>query len=345
MKTDFNVNDYWLERGRTYMQETRTPESFHRLQERFLLDVLLQGNVPMHRVLEIGCGFGRITKLLAQTWPDAEITALDLSPEQLANAQRYCDGNPRIHFQQYDFYSGAPLPGGGYDSVVAIEVFLHHPPEFVAALFKRLAGAAQQIVSIDWSEDWSSPLPEHVWLHDYPKLFAEAGLQAATFALPAKVDGKQQKLFVAARNPSPELLTVEKHFREQLRDGPPPRAAKADDWTRKLQLATAELLGIVPPGTNLILVDDAQWGNVRALGSFGVFPFLERDGTWWGPPADDEIAWQELERLRQEGASHIVFAWPSFWWFEHYAGFTKVLRETYPTVLENERLVILQLES
>src|SRR6186713_1303090 len=136
MSTTFNVNEYWLERGKTYMQETRTPAEFHRLQERFLVDILNGGGVRMEKVLEIGCGFGRITRLLAERWPDANITALDLSPEQLANARRHCGIDPRINFEQFDFYSGAPFPGNNHDTVVAIEVFLHHPPELVGQLFK-----------------------------------------------------------------------------------------------------------------------------------------------------------------------------------------------------------------
>src|SRR6185503_2880674 len=101
MKTEFNANEYGLERGRNYINEKRTPPEFHRLQERFLFDVLRRSGVPMRRVLEIGCGFGRITKLLAQAWTDADVTALDLSPEQLANARRYCGENPRVHLVQY----------------------------------------------------------------------------------------------------------------------------------------------------------------------------------------------------------------------------------------------------
>ena len=77
MTTDFDVNKYWLERGRTYLGEHRTPPEFHRLQEHLLLDVLKRGNIPMKRVLELGCGFGRITRLLAREWPEAAITALD----------------------------------------------------------------------------------------------------------------------------------------------------------------------------------------------------------------------------------------------------------------------------
>ena len=339
----FNVNEYWLERGRNYVQEKRTPPEFHRLQERFLLEVLRTTGVPMRRVLEVGCGFGRITKLLAESWPQADITALDLSPEQLANARRYCRDRAGVLFQQYDFYSNQPLPGGDYDAALAIEVFLHHPPEFVVQLFNRLAKAARHIVNIDWSEDWPEQLPEHVWVHNYPKLFAEAGLKCAVFVLPEKVDAKQQKLFIAARELPEEITQVARESYEKTLSSS--AGQQGDDWTQRLRLATAELLNLIPAGTHFILVDEGQWGALRDFARHRVIPFLEKGGRYWGLPPDDGVAINEVNRLRQLGASYIAFAWPSFWWFEHYTALHRYLRSSFPEVLANERLVVYQLRS
>jgi hypothetical protein len=73
-------------------------------------------------------------------------------------------------------------------------------------------------------------------------------------------------------------------------------------------------------------------------------PFLEHLGQYWGPPADDATALRELERLRQAGASHIVFASPSFWWLDHYVGLCNHLRSLNACLLENERLVVVRLD-
>ncbi|SRR6266498_409703 len=344
MKSEFNVNDYWRQRGQGYMQERRTPPEFHRLQEQFLIDALQRSAVPMGRVLEIGCGFGRITKRLAETWPEAEITALDLSPDQLANARRYCAGCANVRFEPYDFYSDAPFPGGACDTVMSIEVFLHHPPEVVVGLFRKLAASASHLVNIDWSEEWPWPTPEHVWVHDFAKLYAEAGLQCALFPLPEKIEDKQQKLFIGARELSAPLREAERDWREKFT----PAAATsrpAPDWTEQLGRATAEILDLIPAGTSFILVDDGQWGVVRAFAGHQVIPFLERAGQFWGPPADDETAIRELDRLRLAGAQYIVFAWSTFWWLEHYREFHRHLRTRFPCVAEHERLIVFRLES
>ena len=92
--------------------------------------------------------------------------------------------HPHVHFQQYDFYAGAPMPGSDYDVVLAIEVFLHHPPEVVGDWLRKLATIGRHIVNIDWSEQWPGPTPPHVWVHDFATLYAQADLQCAVFPVP-----------------------------------------------------------------------------------------------------------------------------------------------------------------
>ena len=55
---------------------------------------------------------------------------------------------------------------------------------------------------------------------------------------------------------------------------------------------------LTAPG-KFILVDEEQLRG--DLGLDRAIPFLEKDGQWWGAPADDETALRELERLRQAG--------------------------------------------
>ncbi|HKS36976.1 MAG TPA: class I SAM-dependent methyltransferase [Verrucomicrobiae bacterium] len=346
MSEFFDVNQYWLKRGRGYIGEP-LPQEYHRLQEKFLLDLLRASRMPMDRILEIGCGFGRVTKLLTEHFPAAQITALDLSPDQLANAQRYC-GQPRnVVFEQYDFYSGLPFPGTGYDAAVAIEVFLHHPRQVVHALIERLAGVAGCIVNIDWSEDWPWKTAEHVWVHDYAAIYQEAGLQCAGFALPRKVDGMQQMLFIAASHLPGEVARLEQEAHAAMRDAlmrsPPPAASEPGQWPQQLQRAVQEIMETVPAGSSLILVNDDQWDNEASLIGRRVVPFMERDGRYWGRPENDEMALRELERLRRAGAGYVVVGWNCFWWLEHYPRWHRHLRDAFPCVLENERLILFKL--
>jgi hypothetical protein len=43
---------------------------------------------------------------------------------------------------------------------------------------------------------------------------------------------------------------------------------------------------------------------------------------------------------REHAVGFIAFAWPAFWWLEHYAGFAEHLSEHYRRVTGNERVII-----
>jgi len=79
-------NEYWFERGKKYKEEFRYNKNSE-LQERVLLDYLKK--IPssfssFSTVLEVGCGFGRITKLLLSNFSNIqEYIAIDLSPDQI----------------------------------------------------------------------------------------------------------------------------------------------------------------------------------------------------------------------------------------------------------------------
>jgi hypothetical protein len=110
----------------------------------------------------------------------------------------------------------------------------------------------------------------------------------------------------------------------------------------RLQMAQRELVALIPKGASFILVDENTWGSEISLG-YHTFPFLEKNGQYWGSPLDDKTAIQELDRLRQSGAKFIVFGWPAFWWFDCYQGFYEYLRVKFRCVLRNSRLVVFDL--
>jgi hypothetical protein len=122
----------------------------------------------------------------------------------------------------------------------------------------------------------------------------------------------------------------------------PLRLSLADMETRRQDASLAEINSIIPAGATYILVDEMLTRLAQDPGH-KTLPFLENNGQYWGPPADDEQAVAGLERLRQGGCSHVVFAWPSHWWLDHYREFAEHLRGRYPCALENGRLVIFDL--
>jgi SAM-dependent methyltransferase len=112
---------------------------------------------------------------------------------------------------------------------------------------------------------------------------------------------------------------------------------------QRLRQTSEEIAALVPAGDTLILVDGGELENMVAAGRRAL-PFLERDGQYWGNPPDDGTAIRELERLRRAGARFLVFAWPAFWWLDHYTGFLRHLRAESRCVLENDHLVAFDLQ-
>jgi Sulfotransferase family len=76
-----------------------------------------------------------------------------------------------------------------------------------------------------------------------------------------------------------------------------------------------------------------------------VIPFTERGGVYWGPPADDGAAIEELERQRSGGASFLAIAWVSFWWLETFGRFSQYVRSRFPCVLSTERMMVFDLRA
>ena len=123
---------------------------------------------------------------------------------------------------------------------------------------------------------------------------------------------------------------------EQLSGGNP--------WLLRLQEANREIQAFVPATETFILVDQDELRHSLEVGSRAI-PFMEEDGQYNGPPSDDKTAVSDVERLREAGAGFIAFAWPAFWWLEHYRGLRQHLRASFSCVLENERLVIFDLRA
>ena len=118
----------------------------------------------------------------------------------------------------------------------------------------------------------------------------------------------------------------------------------ADVWSDLVLQSSREITSILPSGSTFILVDDDQLGELP-IGDRRRIPFLERAGSFWGPPSDSLTAIREFERLREAGAGCIIFAWPAFWWFRCYPEFMAYLNERYCCVFTNDRLVCFAVDS
>jgi phospholipid N-methyltransferase len=122
----------------------------------------------------------------------------------------------------------------------------------------------------------------------------------------------------------------------------PSRLSLADVQSRRENLSLPEIRSTIPSGATYVLVDELQT-RLASDGERRSVPFLEKDGKYWGRPADNRQAITEIERLRKTGCTHIIFAWPALWWLNYYEGFNQYLRSNFYCTLDNERLVAFDL--
>jgi len=129
-------------------------------------------------VLEIGCGFGRITRLLLSNFPEIkEYLAVDLSPDQIENAKQYLKSaiihkNVDLRFIVSDIQS--LQLDKKYDLVISSELLLHLPPIEIVEVMTKLAGLSNKhVINIDYFHETPTKLAPHNFLHQYEKIYNE----------------------------------------------------------------------------------------------------------------------------------------------------------------------------
>jgi SAM-dependent methyltransferase len=100
------------------------------------------GQMPQRRnvrILDAGCGTGVSTDSLVHLNPEAQVTAIDLSPGALKVAQERClrSGATRVEFHHLSLFDVAQLPGE-FDLINSVGV-IHHTPDPIRGI-QALAG-------------------------------------------------------------------------------------------------------------------------------------------------------------------------------------------------------------
>ena len=117
---------------------------------RRLVLVLLAGHGPPQRYLDIGSGQGDLALAVADRWPDADVTGIDLSRHGVDIATRKL---PRARFRQFDLLSGEPPPTGfeGWATQATCSEVLEHvdrPEDLLTSARRWLAPGALLVVTV-----------------------------------------------------------------------------------------------------------------------------------------------------------------------------------------------------
>ncbi len=108
--------------------------------ERLLQELLDRADAPEidpgSTTLDVGCGVGRFTRVLAQR--SVQVHGVDVSPEMLDRARRLLGSHANVQLHQGDGVS-IPLPDASVDVAVSFVVFQHIPdPQITLGYLREL---------------------------------------------------------------------------------------------------------------------------------------------------------------------------------------------------------------
>lgn len=95
------------------------------------------GLQPHHSVLEVGCGIGTVSQLIAKNTPKGEVLAVDISPESVEQAKSIWKGSDNLRFEVSDM-KNFHKPDLLFDVIVFPDVLEHIPVEDHFALFETI---------------------------------------------------------------------------------------------------------------------------------------------------------------------------------------------------------------
>src|SRR5262249_40644992 len=118
--------------------DRQTKIGINQRHEAILAWLLRFGMRPDDRVLEIGCGSGTLTQLLAEALPEGSVFGFDLSPKTVEAARERLApfGNTQVVAGDVLEVDAGSDP---YDVVVLPDVIEHIPIQLHDALFGRIA--------------------------------------------------------------------------------------------------------------------------------------------------------------------------------------------------------------
>jgi cyclopropane-fatty-acyl-phospholipid synthase len=123
---------------------------------------------PRHRVLDIGCGWGGLSRYLAEVAGAAQVTGITLSKEQLAHAQAHPRAQAlagRLAYRLEDYRHTA----GPFERIVSVGMFEHVGLPFYDAFFRQCRRLLSDdgVMLLHFIGNSDVPDFNHPWIEKY----------------------------------------------------------------------------------------------------------------------------------------------------------------------------------
>ena len=132
---------------------------------------ILLNKINVNSVLEIGCGYGRLTRILNSTLQPQRYKAIDLSEELISIAKEKING---VEFQCISIQDLETKEK--FDLVFCgVMLMMINEKEIKTVLHKLISLSSKKIITIDPIEMFVKN-SDYVFIHDYEKIFRELGI-------------------------------------------------------------------------------------------------------------------------------------------------------------------------
>ncbi len=212
VKPDLVVHRFWKQRGRDYKDEEIS--SAYRLMYEEITDLCLQEKPE--RVLEYGCGYGYMSKLIFERGGKdrgIEFYGVDYSPAQIENARGYFSEG---RFSVCDITRPIPeFSEGLFDVVTGVGVLMYIQPDRINNVVRELYRVCgKKLFAAEYYYKYLSPEKQSAYekafysdgrrIYDYERLFEGVGFRnVRTVSFPSFTDPS-----VNTKNEMPQFLII-----------------------------------------------------------------------------------------------------------------------------------------
>lgn len=137
-----------------------------------MLMMKLKGLRFKNSVMEVGCGYGLMIKEVMDTFKPRLCIGIDLSLDQVLEAERYLKGYDNVAILKYDIIHYTD--DLEYQLVFCSTVLSHIPPQYIEKAVKNVCKLSKRhIVIVEPTSEVirSISRKDDQWLHDYKMLF------------------------------------------------------------------------------------------------------------------------------------------------------------------------------
>jgi len=174
-----DLHEYWKQRGKTFDEELENQsfygKSIMRNQEKHVIKILRKNR--WKKILEVGCGSGRLTKKIAELPEIEKFVAMDMSPDLIESAKKNTRGQI-IEFQCIDLQNYNSKEK--FDLVFSCEVMMHIPHQEIKNIISNIVSLSKQkVILVEFfdPEKIGSSLGGYCFVHDYKKIFENVGVK------------------------------------------------------------------------------------------------------------------------------------------------------------------------